>query len=103
MGARKKKVNIALRLCAALLPFWNAFPKEARQVTLATLAIAEGSQPSVNYVKTLICAGLFSSAVGQAEARRNFMARSLEMNAAIGHQVRPRLMGCARHIRMVFI
>lgn len=92
----ERDVDMALRLCAALLPFWNAFPKEARQVTLAALAMAEGSEPSANYVKTLICAGLFSTGVYHAGECHYFMKRALEMDAAIGHQVHQRLMGIAR-------
>ncbi len=92
----EREANMALRLCAALLSFWNAFPKEAREITLTTLAIAEGSSPSAAYVETLIAAGFFSSGVAHMDARRDFMTRSLEMDAAIGNQGDPRLMGIAR-------
>ena len=90
------EVDIALRLCAALLHFWNEFPKEAEQIALATVALAEGNPPSTRYAEAIVCAGYFSHILNRGEAVRRFMMQGLEMNAATGNMGDHRIMGIAR-------
>jgi predicted ATPase/DNA-binding SARP family transcriptional activator len=81
----QREVDICLRLCAALYPFWSSYPQEGLQAALATLEIAEGSPPSLLYARTLACAGYFSLLRDHIEAAHHLMTRSLAMREAIGH------------------
>ncbi len=89
-------VDIALRLCAALLHLWNEFPKEAERIALATVALAEGNPPSTRYAEVIVCAGYFSHILNRGEAVRRFMMQGLEMNAVTGNKGEHRIMGIAR-------
>ena len=94
-----EEVDIALRLCNALLHFWHGLSNEAERFTTASLAAAEGkvlvSEPLIG---TLVCAGVYSFGTKPPSVTRRFMQRSLEMEAALGIRVTHRRMGIARDL-----
>jgi predicted ATPase/DNA-binding SARP family transcriptional activator len=81
----QRHVDICLRLCDALLPFWNlGYYKEAEAYLRETLALAEGSPPSATYVNALVSAGFIARALGDITGPQHYFERALAMNKAIG-------------------
>ena len=88
-------VDACMRLCVALLTFWNSHPLEAEQTTEATLELAEGEKSSVAHAALLTAAGYYAFQMGRHTVAHQRFQRSLAMNDRIAGSISSFLKGIA--------
>ena len=92
---QQQNVYACMRLCVALLSFWNSHLIEADQAADTTLKLAEGEKSSVAYAALLTAAGYYAFQMGRQEIAYQRLQRSLEMNDQIAGSISPFLKGIA--------
>ena len=83
----QREVDMCLRFCNVLLAFWNIVNiKEAESYLNETMALAEGSLPSVDYVNALSTAGYVATMMGQRSRGSHYLEQCIAMDEATGRQ-----------------